>query len=134
MDNAQIIENCIQACADWGLIPTSFRQCMTWEEQVLWLAKFLQETVIPTVNQNAEAFNDMKEYVEHYFDNLDVQEQINAKLEEMAQSGELTELIEAYLQPYVEAQDARIATIEEKVDDVEDKVNTATSGCHVITS
>ena len=40
----------------------------------------------------------MEDYVIHYFDNLDVQEEINNKLDEMAESGELTEIIAQYLQ------------------------------------
>lgn len=35
---------------------------------------------------------------QHYFDNLDVQEEINNKLDEMAESGELTDIIAQYLQ------------------------------------
>ena len=97
MENATKIQACIQSCADWGLIPTAFRQCMTWEEQVLWLAKFLQDTVIPTVNANTDATNGVKAYVENYFENLDVQEEINNKLDAMAESGELEELIAEYL-------------------------------------
>lgn len=93
MRNAERIEECLQTCADWGLIPTSFRQCMTWEEQVLWLAKFLQETVIPTVNQNTQSFNELKEFVDNYFDNLNVQEEINNKLDEMVQDGTIKSLI-----------------------------------------
>ena len=34
---------------------------------------------------------------QHYFDNLDVQEEINNKLDEMAESGELTDIIAQYL-------------------------------------
>lgn len=101
MRNAKIIEDCIQACADWGLIPTAFRQCMSWEEQVLWLARFLQEKVIPTVNENTEAFNDLKAYVENFFDNLDVQEEINNKLNDMAEAGTLQEIIAEYIQANV---------------------------------
>ena len=97
MRNAKKIEDCLQACADWGLIPTSFRQCMTWEEQVLWLAKFLQETVIPTVNENTQSFNELQAFVDNYFDNLDVQEEINNKLDEMAESGTLADIISQYL-------------------------------------
>lgn len=41
--------------------------------------------------------NQLKEYMEHYFDNLDVQEEINNKLDEMVESGELEEIISAYL-------------------------------------
>lgn len=44
------------------------------------------------------AFNELQDYVNHYFDNLDIQEEINNKLDEMAESGELVEIIEQYLQ------------------------------------
>ena len=94
MANNQFIKNCLQVCADWGLIPTSFRQCMAWEEQVLWLSKFLQEQVIPVVNGHTEAIK----VIEHWLDNLDVQDEINNKLDEMAESGELADIIAQYLQ------------------------------------
>ena len=60
MTRAEVINKCLQSCAEWGLIPTEFKSCMTWEEQVLWLQKFLCETVIPTFNANAEAYKEMK--------------------------------------------------------------------------
>lgn len=44
------------------------------------------------------AFNNLKNYVDNYFKNLDVQDEINNKLNEMAKSGELEELISHYLQ------------------------------------
>ena len=37
------------------------------------------------------------EEFQHYFDNLDVQEEINNKLDEMAESGQLTDIIAQYL-------------------------------------
>lgn len=98
MENANKIQDCIQLCADWGLVPTAFRQCMTWEEQVLWLAKFLKDTVIPTVNANTDVTNGVKSYVENYFENLDVQEEINNKLDEMADSGELADIVAQYIE------------------------------------
>ena len=39
------------------------------------------------------SYNDLVEYVNTYFDNLDVQEEINNKLDAMAESGELSALI-----------------------------------------
>lgn len=42
-------------------------------------------------------FAELKSYVDNYFANLDVQEEINAKLETMAESGQLAEVITAYL-------------------------------------
>lgn len=44
-----------------------------------------------------KSFNDLKDYVDNYFENLDIQEEVNNKLDEMAQSGELQELISEYL-------------------------------------
>lgn len=44
------------------------------------------------------AFNELKSYVDNYFDNLDVQNEINNKLNEMAESGQLTDIIAQYLQ------------------------------------
>ncbi len=94
------IDACLQVCADWGLIPTSFRQCMTWEEQVLWLMKFLQDTVIPTLNSViddesdlSKAFDDLKIYVNNYFNNLDAEGIIDDKLDEMASDGTLARII-----------------------------------------
>ena len=43
------------------------------------------------------AFNELQSYVEHYFDNLDVQEEINNKLDEMASSGDLERIFSSYL-------------------------------------
>lgn len=40
------------------------------------------------------SFNDLKDYVDNYFDNLDVTEEVNAKLDEMVESGDLTEIIQ----------------------------------------
>ena len=81
-----------------GQLPSSYLISMTYEEQLLWLCNFLQKEVIPVVNNNSEAFIELKEYVENYFDNLDIQEEVNNKLEEMAESGELQEIITSYIE------------------------------------
>lgn len=92
-------------CCTIGNLPTSYMISLTYEEQLLWLCQYLEKTVIPAINTNAEAvaevqklYNQLKEYVDNYFDNLDVQEEINNKLDEMAESGELTEIIAQYLE------------------------------------
>lgn len=46
-------------------------------------------------------FNDLKSFVDNYFDNLDVQQEINNKLEQMAEDGTLQEIITAYIQSNV---------------------------------
>ena len=91
-------------CCSIGYIPTSYKISMTYEEQLLWLCDFLENTVIPTVNQNGQAveelqnlYVELKQYVDDYFSNLDIQTEINNKLDDMAEQGQLTELITDYL-------------------------------------
>lgn len=92
-------------CVSLGMLPSSYKESLTYEEQLLWFFKYLDETVIPTVNNNADAVEELqalylqiKTYVDEYFDNLDVQEEINNKLDDMAESGQLTDIIAQYLQ------------------------------------
>lgn len=54
-------------------------------------------TQTENIQKLTEAFNTLKNYVDNYFNNLDVQTEINNKLDEMAESGELEALISAYL-------------------------------------
>ena len=44
------------------------------------------------------AFNELQEYINNYFENLDVQEEINNKLDEMAESCQLADIIAQFLQ------------------------------------
>ena len=87
-----------------GNLPTSFVDSMSYYELLAWLCQYLQGTVIPAVNNNAEAveelqakYIELKAYVDDYFDNLDVQEEINNKLDAMAEAGTLQEIISEYL-------------------------------------
>lgn len=49
------------------------------------------------VQKLSEAFSELEKYVDNYFKNLDVQDEINNKLDEMAESGKLTEIITQYI-------------------------------------
>ena len=55
------------------------------------------EDTADTVNDYIERFTTLYNYVHDYFDNLDVQEEINNKLDEMAEDGTLGDIIYAYL-------------------------------------
>lgn len=50
-----------------------------------------------TVENYIEQFNQLHDYVHDYFDNLDVQEEINNKLDAMVEAGTLQEIIADYL-------------------------------------
>ncbi len=60
------------------------------------VVEYLNITV-NNVNLLESDFKVLYDYVHDYFDNLDVQEEINNKLDEMAESGQLTDIIAQYL-------------------------------------
>ena len=89
LENFPFIEADFDALTNWQLF------CKLGQEM---------NKIINSVNSSGEqvealtkAFNNLQDYVNNYFDNLDVQEEINNKLNEMAESGELEEIISQYL-------------------------------------
>ena len=58
----------------------------------------LQTYVNNTKDTLEDAFNTLDDYVRNYFDNLDVQEEINNKLDKMLKDGVLDQIIEQFLQ------------------------------------
>lgn len=82
-------------------IPGVFDNSMTYYETLCALTHYLQHDVVESINANADVtedfinkVNELKEFVENYFDNLDVQEEVNRKLDEMVESGELGEMVQ----------------------------------------
>lgn len=89
-------------------VPMVFDNSMSYYEALCALWKWLQDDVIDVINNNAEVTEeyiqmtkDMKDYMDNYFDNLDVQEEINNKLDAMAEDGSLEEIIREALNPEV---------------------------------
>ena len=114
-------------CISLGMLPSSYKESLTYEEQLLWMFNYLENTLIPKINEQVEAinsqtdyinnavetqnehideaiasqnaeiqeqyetltglFNQLKDYVDNYFENLDVQDEINNKLDEMVEDG-----------------------------------------------
>lgn len=93
MNNPKRLPSFIHQCMTIGAIPTSYKMSLTYEEQLMWFCNFLENEVIPVVNNNSEVVQELK----NWFENLDVQNEIDNKLEEMAESGELEEIIAQYL-------------------------------------
>lgn len=85
-------------------IPLAFDESMSYYETLCGLLSYLKDTVIPALNNNADAIievqnlmTQLQEYVSNYFDNLDVQEEVNKKLDEMVEDGTIQSLLENYL-------------------------------------
>ena len=85
--------------------------------------ELLEENVTGLYN----AFVSLQDYVNNYFDNLDVQEEINNKLDEMTTNGELTALIGNYVDPYILAQNSRL-------DSMQTQINSVASGSPLVAS
>ena len=73
----------------------------TFEHDVNEEIETFERDVNTTVDDYIERFNTLYNYVHDYFDNLDVQQEINNKLEVMATDGTLQTLINNYIQPKV---------------------------------
>ena len=71
------------------------------------------------------AYVSLQNYVNDYFDNLDVQEEINNKLDQMAESGELTTLIGAYVQPLLTAFESEVRA---DLGDMQSEIESVASG------
>ena len=85
-------------------IPATFDTSMSYQEALFALVNYLQTQVTPAINENAKitdeqtkVINELYDFVNHYFENLDVQEEINNKLDEMVESGELEAILQQIL-------------------------------------
>lgn len=89
LENFPFIEADFDALTEWQLF------CKIGKE----INKIInsQNTVGNEMETLSQAFIDLQNYVNNYFNNLDVQEEINNKLNEMAESGELEQIISTYL-------------------------------------
>ena len=98
MNNVENLYPFKRICMTIGNLPTAYIESMSYYECLTYLVNYLTNNVIPTVNNNSEVVKELQDYVNHYFDNLDVQEEINNKLDDMAENGELADIIAQYLQ------------------------------------
>ena len=110
-------------CMTIGELPSSYLETMTYYEMLIWFINYLRDNIIPTVNANGEAVEELQvlfvelqnyinnfkdsidedvenleEYMNNYFENLDVQDEINNKLDQMLEDGDLEQIIEQFLQ------------------------------------
>lgn len=106
-------------CCTIGMLPTSYKQSLTYEEQIFAIGHYLESVVYPAINNNAEAlaelqglFTDLKNYVDNYFENLDVQEEVNNKIDDLVEDGTMAEIIN---QEIFSGLETRIETLENQI-------------------
>lgn len=112
-------------------IPLAFDESMSYYEMLCGLLDYLKNNVIPTLNNNADAiieiqklYTELKSYVDNYFTNLDVQKEINNKLDKMAQDGSLYKIIEKFVKPALDVQNENINNFKTQVNNTIDSLNT----------
>lgn len=90
LENFPFIEADFDALTEWQLF------CKLGKE----INKIIDsQNVVGTQMENVtNAFIELQNYVNNYFDNLNVQDEINNKLNQMTESGELQAIIESFLQ------------------------------------
>lgn len=85
------------------VLPNVYDDSLSYYEYLCKLNEYLNEVIgqINTLTDNMEDYEadltatwlETKEYIDNYFDNLDVQQEINNKLDQMAESGALSALL-----------------------------------------
>lgn len=91
-------------CMTIGQLPSSYLETMSYYEMLVWFVNYLRDDIIPVVNANGEATQELQEmfvqlqnYVNTYFDNLDLQDEVDHKIDEMVESGEFEVIVARYL-------------------------------------
>ena len=85
------------------VIPLAFDESLSYYEVLCNLTAKIKEVIDEQNNQGEgiielqNKYIELKNYVDTYFDNLDLQEEVDNKLDEMAESGELEQIISEYL-------------------------------------
>lgn len=79
-------------------LPAVYDDSLSYYELLCKVTKFVVDAV-DDISELGSAYVQLQDFVNHYFDNLDVQNQINQKLDEMASDGTLGELISNYYEP-----------------------------------
>ena len=85
-----------------------------------------------------DSYNALADYVNNYFSNLNVQDEINNKLDEMARDGSLYEIINRFVTPLLDEQDEKIEEFSNaqniRIDNLANMVQSATSGSPLVAS
>lgn len=85
------------------VLPLVYDDSLSYYELLCKVVDYLNKTMedVDTLNEDTtnlyNAFELLQGYVNEYFDNLDIQTEINNKLDSMAESGALTELIAPFI-------------------------------------
>lgn len=67
-------------CVTIGELPSSYMESLSYLEMLSWLCNYIEKTVIPAINENAEAVKEIQEFLEKYQDQYDEVKQMMEEL------------------------------------------------------
>ena len=89
------------------VLPLVYDDSLSYYELLCKVVKYLNDVIEDSdamktnIGNLLTAYNELQDYVNHYFDSLDVQEEINHKLDEMVESGQLLDIIGPTMRAYI---------------------------------
>ena len=95
-DFGKMITQACEVVANVRGIPYDFNGTLSLENKFVVLFKTVKE-MFDAQDELVKSYKALYDFVNNYFSNLDVQEEINTKIKNMASTGELTELILPYI-------------------------------------
>lgn len=119
IQNFPFIEEDFDALTDYQLIckvVEYLNTVITSQNEVISELETFETNITNNFNSLQSSFDELQSFVDNYFENLDVQNEINNKLEDMAEDGTLQEIITAYIQ-------SNVAWVFDTVDDMKNGTN-----------
>ena len=112
------------------VLPTIYDDSLSYSE-LLYKVLYNMNLLVENNNLLISDIQKLYKYTNDYFENLDVQTEIDNKLEQMYNSGQLDTLFKKYLDPKIEEQndkiDEELANQNNKIDILEGRMNTFSS-------
>ncbi len=111
------------------VLPLVYDNSLSYYELLCKVVKYLNDVIQNSDNMNAniealnQAFIDLQDYVNHYFDEFNMQQYVNAALDEMVDNGTLQDLIEPYLDRLTQTVTDAIEDQNQTIDDAIDAQN-----------
>ena len=115
------------------VLPLVYDDSLSYYELLCKVVNYLNNTIadVNTLGTDVDnlnrAYNELQRYVNNYFSTLDVQEEINNKLDVMAQDGSLSALIQPLFDTYKTEINNEVNQQNNKIGVLENRMNTFTS-------
>lgn len=115
------------------VLPLVYDDSLSYYELLCKVVNYLNNTIadVNTLGTDVDnlnrAYNELQSYVNDYFSTLDVQDEINNKLDVMAQNGSLSALIQPLFDTYKTEINSEVNQQNNKITVLENRMNTFTS-------